>query len=354
MVVVEPDGLHRYTVKEIASQIKKAGTVLAASNAMGISRDKLGRFAREHNLSGQVRMHDDDKLRKLVARGLTLEDIGKAFGQTRERARQRIVALGLTDEHKQARAALVAQQRAASKDAEIKEILTTGKVVTRRQRQLAAHELRTVIPTAPRHRKRGYTQDELVSVLRQAYGIGEELPLTIDRYDNIRITRRSSVPGGRHETMMLADGRNWPTTQTICRYLGGSFPAACERAGVICGEAKRDNYESQWDDDDLRFVLRAFALKSIAEGRMPTIPGLRAWIKENRGPLHGTTYQAKEGSKPKEYSRTDFSMEINGVWKEVPSVGWIRKRIPSIQAVFEEVMAEERQRVLDERISVGA
>lgn len=190
--------------------------------------------------------------------GKSLQDIGTEFGVTRERVRQLLKKYGgpTAAEVREVRAAkeqAAGQLRATQVARTLRELLCKAGPMSVDDAAAATEfepdEVARCWPddlahlrlwTAGQNECR-WSDEEILDAIRDAALY--EFPLTANAY-----------------TELLSVGQiQGPSLRRVGQRFG-SWSAACEAAGVVPGQAWRDNYESRWSDADLLQVLRRYLL----------------------------------------------------------------------------------------------
>jgi len=213
---------------------------------------------------------------ELRRNGLTLDEVGRQFGVTRERVRQLMKKYGGPDSAAVRQAQIERteseeQSRGTSVTLAIRDVLNdsrprsaeevasqTGKdsseIVKCWPKDLAHLRLWGTSKAESR-----WSDDEITDAIREAALYA--FPLTANAYK--RLLEVGQIQG--------------PSSARIGqRY--GSWTAACEAAGVTAGRTVRHHYQSKWSDHDLADIVRQYLLD-------PSVPNsanrFDEWKREN-------------------------------------------------------------------------
>jgi Homing endonuclease associated repeat/Sigma-70, region 4 len=189
--------------------------------------------------------------------GMTMQEAGADFGIGRERVRQIFGAAGLPSRSparsRSLRRALRRQEKAGQICAVFVKARDPEVVAHRLDLPLAMvrEVLKEQMPVAYRHRprprRRTYSEEELLALLREAAN-GSEVPLSTAAY-------RACARGRK-----IADGRPWPAPQTYYKRLG-EWRVALQKAGLPPTPPASRKGCIKFDDAACLRALRAVAGK---------------------------------------------------------------------------------------------
>lgn len=199
--------------------------------------------------------------------GATYEEIGARFGVTRERARQ-IVNENHGPSTAEVRASRAAREtlRREGVQSEIREALEV-------MGPLSVPEMSELLDRSETEVKRLWPAD--LKGLRIRQGKSEqawsdvEILLAIQRAS---IYEFPLTANSYRELVAVGQVRGPSLPRVGQRF--GSWAAACEAAGVEHGQAWRDNYQSQWTDDELLGFVREYSSVSKASF---SVQGYSSW-----------------------------------------------------------------------------
>ncbi|KAB7745563.1 hypothetical protein GA707_06545 [Nostocoides sp. F2B08] len=209
-------------------------------------------------------------------RGDTLDEIGQAFGVTRERVRQLLKKYGGPSwaevrrlQIEQAEGEERARQEAVA--TKIRTLLAGAGATTPEdvaaKTGLDAADVSKFWPTDLVHlrlwghgsHESRWSDEEILEVIREAAIY--EFPLTANGYAELL-------------TVGQVTGPSLPRVSQ--RF--GSWSAACDAAGVVSGQTYRPHYESQWGDEDILSIVRAYLEDPTAPN---SIQGYDVWKRAN-------------------------------------------------------------------------
>jgi len=209
-------------------------------------------------------------------RGETLDEIGTAFGVTRERVRQLMKKYGgpSSSEIRDVQLARTASEEEARRNAigrEIRGALSKGGPATAEdvasETGIAATDVWKFWPADLLHlrlwgfgsHESRWSDEEILDAIRQAAVY--EFPLTANAYSDLLSVGQVEGPS------LPRIGQRF-----------GSWSAACEAAGVVPGQTMRTHYESQWSDSDILTIVRRY----LEDPAVPnSIQGYDAWRRTN-------------------------------------------------------------------------
>ena len=236
--------------------------------------DRLGRL--------DTRLGVIVRLRYGLDRGVprTLEEVGEHFGLTRERIRQILLTV----------------------NPDLQEMLDE---LTRERERTRVSQIRTEIreyvlahPGATRHQvamrvslNSGFRVDE--ETVRSAFSKAElrkyfiwrqtgEIQWADDEIlDSLRlaISLCSPLTTGKYDQLRWDGDLDGPSLALILQRFG-SWRAACKKAGIPSGQARRRHYSSKWTDEELLWWIA----KGLQQGpRTGTYPGMERWLRKQPG-----------------------------------------------------------------------
>lgn len=218
--------------------------------------------------------------------GETLESIGVDFGLTRERVRQ------IVRDHGHVSAADARAARQAQVEAQREALRRRAATAVRQRpglslRQLAellgvSHgELSAALDRATRamlvreqHSHQRWSDEDILSCLRQAAALYPGKPLTGHRYDRVK-----TAVGGPTRVRILQRFATWL--------------AACEAAGVRGGTSPRRRYQRGWTESELLGWVADYLAQPSMSG---TYAGYDAWARRTAGAPSAQTVRNRLGA----------------------------------------------------------
>lgn len=246
------------------------------ANREGRSVANVRATRERHRARGQERAARarEERARKMAAMyssGATLEDVGRAFGVTRERARQILAAAGVPArgvrgtralqrdlELRRSEEIVEAYRRSGRVDAVAKELGVSRSVVS----EVVRRERPARPPRTAKQRFR-YSREQLIGFLRKAARIYGG-PLTMSAYDEVARAQRAVEV-------------RWPDSATFALRFG-SWLSALAAAGLPRARLgpRRNRYTAE-------ACVTAVARAADELGRTPSMREYDAWAKSREG-----------------------------------------------------------------------
>jgi hypothetical protein len=219
------------------------------------------------------------QMRAVYVQGLTLEQVGKQFGLTRERVRQIFCEAGLSTRSTRETRALRSKHVLDECGEEIKAAFKLSHDVEAVARRFGLpisvalefikaqfpHTWERRVPRAPQPK---YPTEELIQLIQTAAdAVGGEL----------REASYCRYAAGRS----TADGRSWPSSATIIARFG-SWSRALVAAGMEPLGRLRAHHRRKFSDDDCVAAIKAAAEKL---GELPTMAAYGHFARASEGAI---------------------------------------------------------------------
>ena len=292
-------------VSDIAKDFGVSPAVVYKAVAYAKEDGVITRTARSSRNSEEQRQERVNMLISLYEGGMSLGEIGTAFGITGEAVRKAIRrGSGLSPEvrtgayYSQRRYERFASEHGEAIDAafdetrNIQEVLKTFPLLSERNiRRYLTPKLNMSVQK--RQSKSFWTQDRVVELLKAIAGDRERL--STGDYDKLR------------NSGFLYEGRVPPTKLAIC-WKFGTWNEAVAAAGLKATPSKRHVYTRSWNRDEAMDAVRVYVKDSLETGRRPTAYGYEQWSPSKEGmPCRATLGYSSGGMRWSEMLQEAFA-----------------------------------------------
>lgn len=266
------------STSELAAEhgVSEATVMLAVRN--GRRAGQVTRALRSRSNEYHAKSNERaNEIRTHYEAGLSMSEVGRRFGISRERVRQILQKQGVQSRSIGGQNSKKYENWVAEHGDEINksfdELRSINKVVAAHP-EMSAGWIRRLL--TPRRKEtihssgvpRYWTNERIISVLRSA--AGHDHKLTVPMYNKWR------------ESGVKVEGRT-PPTFTLVVWRFGSWRNGVESAGLLSTRKTKRRYTRTWTSEDVLNSVRTYATEALESEKRPTFSGYEKWARESGG-----------------------------------------------------------------------